>query len=78
MLHLHSVILFLFNNHDSVKNVWGGTHLENHLGGKLEGFIERHGNIAGLVSFLAELDAENLKLIEEYIKTKHPSHYYKS
>jgi len=78
MLHLHSVILFLFNNHDFVKNVWGGTHLENHLGGKLEGFIERHGNLAGLVSFLAELDAENLKLIEEYIKTKHPSHYYKS
>lgn len=77
MLHLHSVILFLFNNHNFVEDVWGGTHLEKHLGGKLEGFVERHGNLGGMVSFLAELDSENLKKIEEYIKEKHPSHYYK-
>lgn len=70
---MHSFFLFLHNfDYDFISDVWGGTFLENHLKDKWKGKATYYKDSrSALLSFIADLDDDNRKLLYTYILKRH-------
>ena len=67
MTDVNKFLTFAYNyNHDFIKEIWGGTHLEDHLGSKFHNIYERVGAKAVMIDFYMELDGSNRQKLEDY------------
>jgi hypothetical protein len=73
---MNCLLRFLFNaDYNFIKQIWGGTFLENHLYDKLRNYMKDDSYLSpnALSNFISNLGEENKDLLYTYILENHKS-----